>query len=447
LLLTTACGGDAAKSPENEALHKKAYEAAIWATPILNSLHLRAELKKHGAKDGDMAVLRSRPNGRIELPTLNNTTPYVFGSGSLKGGPVVIELPPASARAKYVGSVMNIWDSAIEDFGPDGVDAGKGGTFVLMPPGSTDSAPSGSTPLQSSSYEFHLWLRSVPTRSGEEGWRDALEYAKGLKVYPLASAASPPPTGWFDVSGVKGYFHGTPTFGLNVFKAIDEYVQNEPPQDSDQAMHATLSEIGIVKGQPFEPDDATAKRLEKAAKDAEEHLRGELESGTVFDRYWPDRAWGGYKRSEGSDDRARAANVSFFAAGLPRRTAGADATLALMSSVDGQGRALDGAKTYRLRVPAKVPVRDLWSILVYSTRTRSILDTEKFGLSSKDKLQINKDGSVDLQFSPLPPPGRDANWVATRIGEKFFACVRFYGPAPALAKKAWMPGDFEEVKR
>lgn len=441
VLLTVACGGDAAKSPENEALYKKAYDAAIWATPVLNSLQLRAELKKHGAKDGDLAYLGSRPNGRIELPTLATTAPYVFGSGSLKGGPVVIEVPPASARAKYVGSVLTIWDSAIEDFGPDGADAGKGGKFVLMPPGATDSAPAGYTPLQSSSYEFHLWLRSVPARPGEEGWRDALEYAKSLKVYPLTSAASPPPTGWFDVSKVKGYFHGTPTFGLDSFRAIDEYVQNEPPQDADQAMHATLAEIGIVKGKPFEPDEATAKRLDQAAKDAEEHLRGELEGGRVFDPFWPDRAWGGVKPD-------RAAGVSFFTVAPPRRSPdGISAMVSVLSALDGQGRALDGAKSYRLRVPAKVPVKEFWSITLYSTRTRSILDTEKFSVSSKDRLQINRDGSVDLSFSPLPPAGKDANWLATRIGEKFYAAVRFHGPTPALEKKAWTLGDFEEVKR
>jgi hypothetical protein len=441
-LFTPACGGDAAKlSPADEALHKKAYDAVIWATPIVNSLHLRAELKKHGAKDGDLAFLGSRPNGRIELPTLNDTAPYVFGTGSLKGGPMVIEVPPASAKAKYFGSVLNIWDSAIEDFGPDGADAGKGGKFVLMPPGSTDSAPDGYTALQSSSYEFHLWLRSVPTRAGDDGWRDAIEYAKGLKMYPLASAASPPPTGWFDVSRAKGYFHGTPTLGLDSFKAIDEYVQNEPPQDTDQAMHATLSEIGIVKGKPFQPGGATANMLDQAAKDAEEHLRGELESGRVFDPYWPERAWGGVRTDP-------AAGVSYFALAAPRRSPGdSGAMLSVMSAVDGEGRPLDGAKRYQLRVPAKVPVKDFWSIILYSTRTRSILDTEKFSLSSKDKLQINKDGSVDLYFSPLSPAGKDSNWLATRPGEKFYAAVRFYGATPALEKKAWTPGNFEEVKR
>lgn len=446
-LVTAACGGEAAPpTAEEQALHKKAYEAALWAAPILNSLQLRAELRKHGAKDGDLAFVGSRPTGRIELPTLDTTAPYVFAAGSLKDGPVVIHVPPASARAKFVGSVMNIWDAPIEDFGPDGADGGRGGRFVLLPPGSTGDAPAGYTPLASSSYEFRLWLQSVPARGGDDGWREAVEYLKGLKVYPLADAAKPPAMGWFDVSGVKGYFHGNPYFGRDSFKLIDEYVQNEPAHEADEAMLATLAEVGIVKGRPFAPDDNAARVLDRAAKEAEEFLRAELEHGRVFEPYWSNRAWGGFKPLDGADYRARAANAAFFAAGLQRETVG-DATLDLMSSVDGKGRPLDGGKTWRLRVPARVPVRDSWSIVLYSTRTRSIVDTEKFRLSSKDRLQVNRDGSVDLHLSPLPPAGLESNWLATRPGEKFYACVRFNGPQPALPKKAWVLGDFEETKK
>jgi hypothetical protein len=433
LVVAVGCGGGAAKSPETEALHTKAYEAAIWATPILNSTQRRNELRKHGAKEGDLAVLGSRPNGRVELPTLNDTAPYVFGSGSLKGGPMVIDVPPASARARFSGGVMDVWNAPIEDFGPAGADAGKGGRFVLMPPGSTDSAPAGYTPLQSGSYEFHLWVRSVPARSGDDGWRDAVEYAKGLKVYPLANAGAPPPNNWFDVSRVKGYFHGTPTFGEHAFRLIDEYIQNEPGRESDRAMHATLAELGIVKGKPFTPEDETTQMLGRAAKAAEEHLRAELENGRMFERFWPERAWG------------TVTPAPFFTAGAARQAGPGETTL--MASVDAQGQPLDGGKRYRLRVPPKVPAKEFWTVILYSTRTRAIVDTEKFSLSSRDRLQINKDGSIDLFFAPLAPAGRDANWLATRPGENFYAGVRFYGPTPPLAGKAWILGNFEEIEK
>jgi hypothetical protein len=451
LLIAAACGGGAGRpSPDEEALYQKAYEAAIWATPILHAAQRRAELRRHGAKDGDLAYLGSRPNGRVELPMLETTAPYVFGGGSLKAGPIVIEVPPASPRARFAGSVMTVWGLAIEDFGPAGVDAGKGGRFLLLPPGSSERAPAGYTPLQSSTFEFQLWLRSVPARSGDDGWRNAVEYAKTLKVYPLASAGSPAPAGWFDISRVKGYFHGNASFAQGSFKLIDEYVQNEPVQEGDQAMHATLAEIGIVRGQPFAPDEATSTVLDRAARDVEAFLRGELEHGRAFDPYWPTRAWGGARTLDGtSDARARAVQAFFFRAASHASGSGGVGVepLTLLSAVDAQGRPLDGGKAYRLRLPLKGLARDYWSVTLYSTRTRAVMDTEKFSLSSRDKLQINRDGSVDLEFAPLPPAGRDANWLAIRPGEHFVACLRFHGPAPALTKRTWTPADVEALTR
>jgi hypothetical protein len=107
---------------------------------------------------------------------------------------------------------------------------------------------------------------------------------------------------------------------------------------------------------------------------------------------------------------------------------------------DTQGKPLDGSKTYQPNVPADVPMKDFWSVILYSTRTRSFLDTEKFGVSSRDALQVNADGSVDLYLGPKPPEGNESNWLATRADE------RFYGPSEALAYKSWKLGDFEEVK-
>lgn len=51
---------------------------------------------------------------------------------------------------------MNIWDSAIEDFGPDGVDGGKCGKFVLLPLNWKGDIPTGYTPLRSSSCKFRV---------------------------------------------------------------------------------------------------------------------------------------------------------------------------------------------------------------------------------------------------------------------------------------------------
>ena len=51
-----------------------------------------------------------------------------------KDGPVVLEVPPADDGV-FNGSIMNRWQAAIEDIGPGGVDKGKGGKYLILPPG------------------------------------------------------------------------------------------------------------------------------------------------------------------------------------------------------------------------------------------------------------------------------------------------------------------------
>jgi hypothetical protein len=92
-----------------------------------------------------------------------------------------------------------------------------------------------------------------------------------------------------------------------------------------------------------------------------------------------------------------------------------------------------------------VPVKDFWSFIFYSTQTRSYLDTQKVGLSSKDTLQVNADSSVDLYLAPKPPTGKESNWLVTRADEHVIATFRFHSPTEALVNKTWKLGDFNEV--
>jgi hypothetical protein len=49
------------------------------------------------------------------------------------------------------------------------------------------------------------------------------------------------------------------------------------------------------------------------------------------------------------------------------------------ATIDSGGKSLDEAKTYRLTIPANVPAKDFWSVVVYDTQTRSELQTSQIG--------------------------------------------------------------------
>ena len=116
------------------------------------------------------------------------------------------------------------------------------------------------------------------------------------------------------------------------------------------------------------------------------------------------------------------------------------------TSLDSNGLPFDGGKTYRLRLPSHIPVKDFWSVIVYDNQTRSMLQTDQKApsVSSQNKdLKTNADGSVDVWFGPKPPAGMENNWIQTIPGKGWFTLLRLYGPLEPWFNKTWRPGLIE----
>jgi hypothetical protein len=76
-------------------------------------------------------------------------------------GPLVLEVPPASDEGALNGSIMNYWQVAIEDIGPAGVDEGRGGKYLILPPDDDADSPDGYVPLRSDTYQGYGLIRSI----------------------------------------------------------------------------------------------------------------------------------------------------------------------------------------------------------------------------------------------------------------------------------------------
>jgi hypothetical protein len=109
---------------------------------------------------------------------------------------------------------------------------------------------------------------------------------------------------------------------------------------------------------------------------------------------------------------------------------------------------LDGGKSYRLRIPANAPAKDFWSITLYDSQTRSLVQNKNTipAISSYDKLKANEDGSVDLYFGPKAPKGWENNWIETLPGKGFFVWFRAYHPTEGLFDGSWKLNDVESLK-
>src|SRR5580693_7203226 len=144
-------------------IERRAVEAVIWGTPAVN-FDVMYQAMVRDAKSGEGSnkiVYWSRLfDWKNQTLTPNPDSIYFMAFFNTKDvGPVVLEIPAADGGS-ITGSIDDCWQTAIEDVGPAGVDKGKGGKYLILPPGYQDKIPAGYIALQSYTYEGFALLRS-----------------------------------------------------------------------------------------------------------------------------------------------------------------------------------------------------------------------------------------------------------------------------------------------
>lgn len=413
---------------------------------------VRTGLAEAGAKGAHkIALFEQLMDSQTLVVTANTSTLYAYTYTDLaQDGPTVIDIPPG-----MLGFLDDAWQRFVGNMGVTGPDKGKGGKYLVIPPGYDGEIPDGYFLLKPPTNRNFMFLRG----SIKNGLKPAVDnITSKLKVYPLKDAGDPATTEFVNVSN-KAFNTILPS-DFSYFENLNDVIQGEPIEAISPEVRGAIAAIGIKKGQPFAPDDRMKKLLSEAAtlgaataRTITYHPRF---SGVKIYADDPTSAWSTAFANKNTSFMSNgtmgldARVLYYFNAGgvtpamaTTKAGAGSDYALAFL---DAKQQAFDGSKTYKLHLPKDVPVNDFWAVTLYDTQTRSQLQTGQafptVGSQTKGMTK-NADGSYDVYFAPNAPAGKEGNWLQTVPGKSWFTILRMYGPLEPWIGQTWRPGEIE----
>lgn len=445
---------DTAEKLYDEMDFQRATQAYLWAFPAVSCAAFPRGLADFfGAERNDITIWENFLDTKTFALTGNNSTIYAVSILDLaKDGPVVLDIPPGPT----VGMIDDFWFRSISMIGRPGPDQGKGGRFLVLPPGYRREIPEpGYFIVESPMNDLNVLVRGLVQDGNVEG---ATAMLRKLRVYPYSQRANPKGNRFFNATGKA--INLLEADGLDFWKALSAIINNNPVESRDRFFLAMLKPVGIEKGKPFEPDQRQRKILEDAA------VRGRaMAAANTFEPrlagalWYPGTHWTASVLLDPSQESKYYSEIDerlhwFFIATYMNpamkltEPGPGSGSVYIQTFKDSGSQWLDGTHNYRLHVPANPPAKDFWSITVCDNITRSMIQNtaNKAALSSTDRLKVNADGSVDLYFGPNEPQGLAGNWVDTRPAKGFFVSFRSYTPTEAYFNKSWSLPDIEKVK-
>lgn len=438
-------------------LFLRGVETFLNGIPAASIEGIRRGLMSVGATESHHLVITDKLMDSNPLfLTPNTDTVYAFNFFDLeKTGPLVIEVPEGSGP----GTVNDAYFRFVVDMGAVGPDRGKGGKYLILPPGYEGDDPKGYFIARSPSYINVFVLRGFLV----DGKPDAATkmFSEGIKIYPLAQEDNPPEMVIISGSGIS--YNTIHANDFTFYEELAHVLNKEPIDFIDPELRGLFASIGLQKGKPFNPGPSAKKTLTDAVavgnataraiafrtpyEEAFLYENSTWQSGFIGEDYQ-------WLKDEGKGGRFLDARTLFYYIATVNTPAMVMKMVGLGSQYagamrDSKGNAFDGGKTYKLEIPSNVPAKDFWSLVVYDTQTRSELQTSNPfpSLNNKrDNLDENPDGSVTVYFGPQAPKGKERNWIETVPGKSWFVILRLYGPLEPWFDRSWRPGEIVLVE-
>ena len=146
---------------------------------------LRAGNAKIGVdKSTKVSIFSQRLDSKSLYLTGNTSTLYAQAFLDTEtDGPTVIEVPPG-----MLGAINDAWFRYVEDLGVIGPDEGRGGKYLVLPPGYRRGVPAGYFVVRPKTF----WTLAMVRGSTAQGLKHEVDRIEAkLRIYPLAKAKNP----------------------------------------------------------------------------------------------------------------------------------------------------------------------------------------------------------------------------------------------------------------
>lgn len=395
--------------------------AYIYAYPVVDYLRLMHLQTTPGGDPQVFAPVNryhfntelSEPGGPFAGRSPNRDTLYFQAWYDLTNGPLILHAPDTHGRYYNLDYVDLFSETAAHTGRRTTGTAAQ--NIYLVGPEWTGTAPE-DMKLVRMNTERGLIFGRILVRS-EEDLQAARDLAEAFTIDEApgtekAAAAPPLPS---DVMST-----------LTFFEIANDYLRDAQIPAGEKAFLEQFDQIGIGPNSEFDIakiSPATRRGLEQAIVEGQKLI--------TEGRLWELRGWAPVKTKigvYGTDYFQRAAiEYSGLLANMPE-----EAVYPRYRN-DLAGNVLSGTNSYRIVIPADLPVDAFWSLTAYDNATRDLIPNEariySVGSRDVDALRRRDDGSAVIAIQNERPEDEGVNWLPVQP-EPFYLILRLYQPRP-----------------
>lgn len=387
-----------------------------------------------------MATDKWRSVARSNIDTL-------FSSAwiDLSEGPATFTLPPSDNRY-HMFQMLDLWTDTYAVVGTRTI-GDSGATITLVGPNDSHKFSSTSTNIVIHCPTSTTWIIGRTYAQNGDDLDKAIEFVNGVVATSessqnFCSDVSLPDSVDPRVPPVTQVQQMT---GQEFFEFASKVVAHEGIRNTDGSIALRLRTLGFIPGQQFDHSalsDAEKASIAEAPRVVNQRIRQLLDKQGVIVNGWS-RTQGDIG-TYGNSYLLRAAIAFIGLAANPTVDA-----VYIGSVADSDGEKLDGSNTYKIHFEngELPPGNSFWSITAYDREGFMMPNRlDRFGIRSRDSVELNTDGSLDIYAGPeCPASSPESNWIPTIPGPIALQ-IRLYTPGESYLNGSWKPAPIQHVR-